>query len=90
MGLPKSCCCCLDLQIGCFILSVFACISYATTIVDVVLDYDAYKNGEFVDGAEIWFGFIGAWSAIGVFVVVCLVIGVAIVSILNRGKINRK
>lgn len=78
MGLPKSCCCCLDLHIGCFILSAFSCIGYASTLVDTILNFEASKESQ-SEGGEVWYGTIAVWSVIGIFTVICLVIGIAIV-----------
>lgn len=40
MVLPKSCCCCVSLEAGCFALSLLSIIGHASVMIDTILGYD--------------------------------------------------
>lgn len=50
MGLPKSCCCCIDLEIGCFILCVLSVIGHCSIFIDTYMGYDHSTENLSTDG----------------------------------------
>lgn len=52
MALPKSCCCCVDLEMGCFILSVLSIIGHCSIFIDTYLGYDHSPESLSQDGKQ--------------------------------------
>uniref|UniRef100_A0A336M2W8 CSON011001 protein n=1 Tax=Culicoides sonorensis TaxID=179676 RepID=A0A336M2W8_CULSO len=81
MALPRSCCCCFDLEIGCFVLCVLSLIGHTTVFIDTYLGYDHGAETLPHDGRQsidqILDGTIFVWRIIGVLIIFTLIIGIA-------------
>lgn len=58
MSLPRSCCCCFDLEIGCFILGLLSVIGHATIFIDTYMGYDHNPDILSPDGIIYYYVFL--------------------------------